>query len=148
MKVEELIKNAMKDIMDARAEIVSNNIPVRTHFDVEEFKGNIVIVVQALPKRRLQPNSDFYEVELRLNSISRIQRDQKGYDQDLMYAECSDEIQEDLTKVTLQAAIDAIDAASGITIDGHVPQEGGFSNEEEDSIQYESTLIFLTYNAP
>lgn len=148
MKVEETIKKAMKAIMVARPVVISTPIPVRTHFDHEGFDGDYVIVVEAQPKKRIEPNYDFYRVELRCNAVSLLNNDTVGKWQDLLYAECSDEIQEDLTKATLQAAINVVDAASGITVDGLVPTDGGFLNEEEYSLQFESTLVSFTYTNP
>jgi hypothetical protein len=144
MNIEEIIEEAVKDIMEARSYITTNSIPVVRYRDRLTTKGDDWVSVRAEPNERLSNNHDLYRVPLTLIAVSKSQEDLRSNSIDAIIAECNDEIQQDLTIVTLQAAIDAYDANSGVTVQGLVPTQGADTDGDYQTITA-NVDIFLTY---
>ena len=147
MKIEELIEEAMKDIMEARTYISTNSIKVVRFRDRLTKKGGKWLTVHAAPNERLSPNHPLYRVPLSLMADTKSQEDLRSNDLDAIIAECNDEIHQTLTPATLQAAIDAIQPSSGITINGIVQTQGSDTDDEYQIITANAD-IFLTYIKP
>ena len=147
MKIQEYIEQAMQDIMQARSYITTNSVPVVRYRDRFTVKGDAWVSCHASPVDRLSPTHDLYRAPFELMTVSKSQADLKGASFDDILADCEDEVNQDLTKATLQAAIDAINPSTGITIDGIVPVEGA---EVDGDYQIQTTAvdIFLTYQPP
>jgi hypothetical protein len=126
MNLQEYIEEALQDILQARTYITTNSITVARHVERESTdKGNQFVSIQADGEERLSNNHDLYFVECGIEAVTKIQEDAVGSDLDALWADVSDAITQDLTAATLQTAIDAINAASGITIAGldYMPAE-------------------------
>jgi len=147
MKIEETIEKAMVSILEARTYFSANSVPVVRFRDRLTTKGNRFCTVHANPFERLSPTHDFYEVQLDLLSDSKSQEDVKANQLDDIYEQCADELDQTLTTTTLQAAIDAVDVSSGITIDGLVPGAGDDTDGDYQIVRA-GTLISLTYIKP
>jgi len=145
MKVEELIEQAMQDIMQARTYITTNSIPVVRYRDRNTERGDAWVVCHATPNERLSPNHDLYRLLFEYMAVSKSQEDLKAVQLDDLIEECNDEIQQTLSTTTLQTAIDAITATSGITIDGLVPAVGVEQDGDYQAVAA-NVEIFFTYN--
>ena len=146
MKVEQLIEEAMQDILEARTYISTNSIPVILYRDrlTEKDQSNYC-VVHANPLERLQPNYNHYWCELHVSTVVNNHEDNQGANLNALYQDVLEEIQTVTTTTTLQNAINAIDAASGITIDGFVYPEVEETDTEEISFYSVPLRIALTY---
>ena len=147
MKVEELIEEAMVDIMQARTYVTTNSIPVVRYRDANTGKGDAWIACHALPNGRLSPTHNFWRVPLELMAATKSAEDLKAVVLDDLIEQCNDEIQETLTVSTLQAAINTIEASSGVTINGIVPTEGDDTDGDYQGITANAD-ISLTYIKP
>ena len=144
MKIEETIELAMKAIMTARSGVT---VPVVRYRDRLTAKGDKWIDCHAMPISRMSPNHNLYRTSFELTAVSKSQQDLRSNDIDALVSECADEINETLTVATLQSAINVVDAASGISIDGLVPTEGAESDGDYQQF-VTATDIFLTYTKP
>lgn len=147
MKIEETIEKAVVAIMEARSFFSTNSVPVVRFRDRITAKGNRFCTVKANPFERLSPTHNFYQVQLDLLSDSKSQEDVKAVQLDDIYEQCADELNQTMTTTTLQSAIDAVDASSGITVDGLVPSAGDDTDGDYQIIRT-GTLISLTYIKP
>ena len=146
MKIEEYIEKAMVDIMEARTFISTNSIPVMRFRNRVKARGDKFITIHALPNERMSNNHDKYKVILELLADTKVHADIAADDLDDIYNECSDELQQELTEAKLQAAIDAISPASGVTICGFVPLPGDDADSDYQIIRAR-TEIYLEYVA-
>jgi hypothetical protein len=147
MKIEEFIEEAVQDIMQARTYISTNSVKVVRFRDRLTAKGDHWLTVHAEPNDRQSNNHDLYRVPLSLMADSKSQEDLRSNSLDAIIAECNDEIQQTLTPATLQAAINAIQASSGITING-INQTQGSDSDGDYQIITATADIFLTYIKP
>ena len=125
MNLQEYIEEALQDILEARTYITTNSIAVARSVDREKIKGDQFIDIKADGEERLSNNHDFYFVEVAIKAVTKMQEDTVGNDIDALWADLSDAITQDLNATTLQTAINAINATSGITIAGmdYMPSE-------------------------
>jgi hypothetical protein len=141
MKIEEYIELSIQDILEARVGITDAVVRYRDRLTV---KGDAWIYCHALPIERMSNNHNLYKSTLELVAVSKSQEDLRSNSLDNLVAELNDEINNDLTIVTLQAALDAIDVSSGIAFNGLVPMPGSEADGEYQQFMT-STDIFLTY---
>ena len=146
MKVKDLLERAVKNIMLARTEVVSQGWNVYTARDATNKRDNNFILVGCGSSNRIAPNADFYKYNLEIIAVSQSEEDLGGFTNLAMHEECEEEINQDLTKVTLQAAIDAVQFNNGITIDGLVPLQGAEdrSDYHDDRSMVEINLTYVT----
>ena len=125
MNLQEYIEEALQDILEARTYITTNSIAVARSVDREKIKGDQFIDIKADGEERLSNNHDLYFMEVAIKAVTKMQEDTVGNDIDALWSDLSDAITQDLTATTLQTAIDAISATSGITIAGmdYMPSE-------------------------
>jgi len=147
MKIEEIIEEAMQDIMQARTYIASNSIPVVRFRDRLTQKGGKWLTVHAEPNDRQSNNHSLYRVPLTLMADTKSQEDLRSNEVDGIIAECNDEIQQTLTTATLQTAINTVQASSGITINGIVQTQGSDADGDYQMITATAD-IFLTFIKP
>lgn len=144
MKIEETIEKAVQGIMQARTYFTTNSVPVVRFRDRLTAKGDHYCTVHAMPFKRLAPKRNLYRLTLELLADSKSQADPKSVQVDAIHAQNSDEINNIMSTTTLQAAIDAVDAVSGITIDGFVQDQGSDADGEYQIIR-SAVVISLTY---
>jgi RNAse (barnase) inhibitor barstar len=147
MRIQEYIEEALQDIIEARTYISGNSISVRRRKQGQTLKGGQYVLVFADLEERPSINHSFYFATIEVSAITKIQEDLEGNNLDALWADVSDAITQDLTIVTLQAAIDAIDATSGIRIDGFIPQPGESAAPEQyyqNAQQFQIALKFTT----
>lgn len=118
MKTIEYIEKALQDILEARTYVTTNSISIARRTDREDSKGDQFVELMAESEERLSNNHDLYMMDVSIQVATKIQEDLTGADIDALEADIRDAIQNDLTTATLQAAIDAIDVSSGITVAG------------------------------
>jgi hypothetical protein len=96
------------------------------------------IVIHAQPAERLQPNSNFYKVSASLVSLSHIPNDKSRTNCETLYKECLDFIN--------RFSKSAVSTASGLTIDGIVPQAGSESADFAENYQHmiASADVYIT----
>jgi len=146
VKIEETIEKAVQDLMQARTYISTNSIPVVRFRDRLTAKGDYYCTVHARPFKRLSPNHDLYRLTLELLADSKVQADPKAVEIDAIHAENSDQINV-MTKTDLQTAINAVDATSGMTIDGLVQDQGDDTDGDIQLIR-SAVVVSLTYVKP
>lgn len=95
------------------------------------------IIVHASPAERLQPNSPFYKVNVSIVSLTHVPNDENRAICRALYKECLDFVN--------RFDKSAVSTASGLTIDGFVPQTGSESMGS-DSFQnlIASVDVFIT----
>ena len=118
MRLQEYIEEAMQDILQARTYISTNSIVVARRTERELTKGQQFVEVTADGADRQSNNHDKYMIELAVQAVTKVQEDINGVDLDALWSDVSTEMTQTLTTTTLQAAINAINASSNITIDG------------------------------
>jgi hypothetical protein len=148
MRIQEYIEEALQDIIEARTYISTNSIAVRRIREGQDLKGDQYVMIEAEPEERLSQNHDFYNVDCAVMAVSKIQQDLDGSLLDALWSDVSDEMTQTLTPATLQAAINAIDATSGITIDGILNMPGESRPIEQYYNQEQHTQIALRYIKP
>ena len=148
MKVKDLIEEAMQDILEARADVIAGGWDVYIARKNDAKRGDNFILVSCTGGNRIMPNYDRYKHQLSVVAISKTEQDIAGKSNLEMYEVIEELIQQDLTFATLQTAITAITASSGIVIDGLVPMDE--SEDRDDSIHGDRVMteIFVTYTTP
>lgn len=148
MKIQEYLEEAVQDIFEARTYISTNSIPVVRFRDFTTDREGLNVVIHCPDVNRLQPNYNFFECTLNSSAVVHREADPTGADVDALVDDMQDEIFQTLSTVTLQAAIDAIDATSGITVDGIVNIDSSESGDDDFNVTVGTTNIYLTYVKP
>jgi len=145
MRIQEYIEEALRDIFEARTYISINSINVKRTKDGTALNGNQYVLIEVDPEERASQNHDFYSVECMVMAVSKIQQDLNSAALDALWADVSDGMTQDLTFATLQTAINAINAASGITIDGIINMPGESRPIEQYYSQEQHIQISLRF---
>lgn len=152
MRVREYLSDTFVSILEARSDVIALGWEIRDYRDYEDFRGSQAFLAYIGPGRRIAPNDKKHEFSVDLRIMSQRDEDLKGYKLNDGLAVCDDVIQEYLSffnngVATLQADLDALYPASGITIDGIVQTEG--EDMGEDIYGHTSTAnVYLTYEKP
>ena len=148
MKIQEYLELAMQDILEARTFITTNSVPVVRYKDFNTDREELTAVVSCNSINRIAPNFDKYECQLEVRGVSRKQKDLIGSSSDDLTEDLQDEVYQTLSVTTLQAAINAVQASSGVTIDGLV----NASTEDEETDEFNvitlTTNVYLTFVKP
>jgi hypothetical protein len=148
MKIQEYLELAMQDLLQARTYITTNTIPVVRYKDFNTDREELTAVVSCNSINRIAPNYDKYECPLEIRGVSRKQKDLIGASSDDLTEDLQDEVYQTLSVATLQAAVNAVQASSGVTIDGLV----NLSTEDEETDEFNvitlTTNVYLTFVKP
>ena len=148
MKIQEYLELATQDLLEARTYITTNSIPVVRYKDFNTDREELTAVVSCNSINRVAPNAPMWECALEVRGVSRKQQDIVGAESDELTDDLQDEMYQTLTTSTLQAAVDAVQASSGVTIDGLV----NLSTEDEETDEFNvitlTTNVYLTFVKP
>ncbi len=145
MKINELIEESIQDLLQARAYIIAQSIAVARHADRLTDKGSVFVQIESDVPERLSNNHNLYTVQLNLQTVGKIQDDMVATGTDALAADVAEFANYDLTVAGLNAAITAIDAASGIAIAGYDYMPGDSQNVEQYEFREQIINIALTY---
>ena len=148
MKIQEYLELAMQDILEARTFITTNSVPVVRYKDFNTAREELTAVVSCNSINRIAPNYDKYECQLEVRGVSRKQKDLIGSSSDDLTEDLQDEVYQTLSVTTLQAAINAVQASSGVTIDGLVNTSTEDEETEEFNVITLTTNVYLTFVKP
>lgn len=145
MRLTEYIEEAIQDLMQARTYITTNSITVARRVERELTKGQQFAEIESDGADRLSNNHNLYNLELGIRAVSKLQEDLSGADNDALWADISDFVNNDLTTAALQSAINTIDAASGITIAGFDFPGTEIQTLEQYEYKEQRLIIALTF---
>jgi hypothetical protein len=144
LNIERVIEDAAVTRIKLRTYISTNSIPVRRYNErtASDASKVAVVVVRCRPAELVNPSATYYSATLELMSKSYLQNDIIASNLDLVYQECLNEIQYDMTVASLNTTI--TDAT--ISIDGIIPIIG--DDEGDDwGVKKAQATIYLTYTA-
>jgi hypothetical protein len=145
--IEQLIEEALQDIVQADIYVSTNSIPTVRYRDRNTDRKDQHVIVHAADLERIAPNANLYTATCRVGALSPVKDDLDGSELDDVYQAVYGTVH-DMTTTTLQAAIAAIAAASGITIDGIVIKGGSQFDDDQVSIMSIDFDLFFTYVKP
>ena len=145
--IEQLLEEALQDLVQAETYISTNSIPVVRLRDRDTDRKDQHVIVHAENLERIAPNFNLYQCACKVGALSPVKEDLDGSRLDDVY-QASYGVAHDMTPTTLQAAIDAVQASSGITIDGIVIRGSSQFDDENVSVLSADFDLFFTYVKP
>lgn len=146
MRITEYIEEALQDVIQARTYISTNSIAVTRRTDRNTTRGSVFVEIVADAEDRLSINHDLYTMEVSLQAVTKLQEDLQGINFDAIDADLKDFATQDLTISVLNAAITAINASSGITVNGIVNMQGSVETLEQYEFREQRISISFTYS--
>ena len=145
--IEQLLEESLQDIVQADTYISTKYIPVVRFRDRESDREDQHVITHVSDLIRIAPNANLYQAECRIGALSPAKEDVDGSKLDDVYQASYGAIH-DMTVTSLQAALNAITVASGITIDGIVIKGSSQFDDDSVSIMSADFDLFFTYIKP
>lgn len=119
MKVEEILEKAVVAVFAARSDVIAAAIPVvrfRDRLTDRGITGHIM--VRCEPAQRLADNYNYYFARLTVSADAPAENDPQAKKYDAAVDIVTDQMHQTFTAANLQTAVNAVQASSGITVNG------------------------------
>lgn len=138
MSVERTIADAIVTNVAARPYMTTNSIPVRRWQKEDANKSDKQALIMVAPRERLQPNANFYTIELQLQAVTVHADDEDGAINDGIY--------NDLVTWLGEQTAAGLSTLTGETIDGIVQQPFDEEFGEDDLMKFAAATLYATIN--